>query len=114
MNFDSAIFYSYDVNASVRFYVEVIGLTLEYQSGDVFASFLFPNEVRLGIKKKTDDREIPGAQTVFIGVDDIEEIYKKFKESKQRFFKDLTSQTWGKEFSILDPDDNKILFRTKR
>jgi predicted enzyme related to lactoylglutathione lyase len=114
MNLDSAVFYSYDVNVAVKFYVEVIGLTLESQSGDAFASFIFDNEVRLGIKRKADDREIPGAQTIFIGIDDIEDLYDKFKENKQRFFKELTDETWGKQFSILDPDDNKILFRTKR
>ncbi len=114
MQLDSAVFYSNNIEAVVTFYRDVIGLEVEFVQSDRFASFIFSNGVRLGIKKKAEEREVPGRQTIFIGVEDIEEYYTKFKEMKANFYKELTEESWGKQFSILDPDNYKVLFRTKR
>ncbi len=109
MNLDSAIFYSHDINKVIPFYRDTLNFTVDYQLGDKFISFIFPNGGRLGIKKQREPREIPGHQTIFISIENIEEYYEQLK-SKVEIFKELTEESWGKEFSILDVDKNKVLF----
>lgn len=112
MNLDSAVLYSHDIEKVVPFYRDTLGFNVEYhrpgQSG--FVSFIFPNGARLGIKTQRRDREAPGYQTVFISVDNIEAKRDELKEKGVKFFTELTEYDWGKEFSILDADDNRILF----
>ncbi|HBG81349.1 TPA: hypothetical protein DDW69_00730 [candidate division CPR2 bacterium] len=110
MNLHSAVFCSNDLSKVVPFYAERLGFKLEYQQDDKFVSFIFPNGARLGIKRKVEDREIPGAQTVFIEVKDIENLYERIKKSDIKILKELVVQDWGKNFSILDPDNNKVQF----
>lgn len=110
MNLDSAVFYSNDLQKAVDFYTNVIGLKIEYQQGDKFVSFTFPNGTRLGIKKAVEEREKPGGQTIFISVENIKELYKKFKQMNLLFVKELTDEKWGENFAILDSDNNKIEF----
>lgn len=113
MNLDSAVFYSNDIEQAVAFYTNVLGFIMEYQQEDNYVSFVFPNNARLGIKKKVEVREVPGAQTVFISVENIDELYAKLKEKNIAIYKELVTQDWGKNFSILDPDQNKIQFVEK-
>jgi catechol 2,3-dioxygenase-like lactoylglutathione lyase family enzyme len=112
MNLDSAIFYSNDIEAIIPFYHDTLGFPLEYKT-ERFISFAFPNGARLGIKNQTKEREVPGYQTAFISVDNIEELYTKHKELGLDFYTELTDNPWGKEYSILDADKNKILFLQK-
>lgn len=108
MNLDSAVLYSNNIEQVIPFYRDILGFTFDYQT-ERFVSFLFPNGGRLGIKNKTEEREIPGHQTVFISVEKIEEKWQELKE-KVPVYKELETKPWGKEFSILDPDHNKVLF----
>jgi len=114
MKLDSTVIYSNDIEESVKFYRDIIGLELDYQQGDKFASFKFSNGVRLGIKKAVEEREKPGAQTFFIGVDNANEVYEKMKGKKLSFYKELTIEFWGTEFAILDPDGNKVEFLQRK
>jgi len=110
MKLDSAVFYSNDIPEIVKYYIEQIGLMLEYQQGEKYASFPLDGGVRLGIKKTSEEREVPGAQTIFLAVDDAEAAYKKAQDKKLNICKELVDQPWGIEFSVLDHDNNKILF----
>lgn len=114
MKLDSAVLYSNDIEAVTKFYKDVIGLELDYRRRDQFVSFKFSNGVRLGIKKAIEKREKPGAQTFFIGVDNVKEIYEKMKKKNVNFYKELTEQSWGTEFAILDPDKNKVEFLQRK
>lgn len=110
MNLDSAVFYSHNIEKVTSFYRDVLGLKIDYKT-DNFVSFIFPNGARLGIKNKSNDREVPGHQTVFITVKDIESWFNKCKTNLRLVIhKDLETKLWGREFSILDPDKNKVLF----
>ncbi len=114
MKLDSAVFYSNDIERAVLFYRDALGFSLEYQQGDRYVSFIFPNDARLGIKKKVEERELPGAQTVFISCENgIEQLYKSLKQKNIPILKELIAQDWGKNFSILDPDGNKVQFVEK-
>ncbi|MBU6389853.1 VOC family protein [Patescibacteria group bacterium] len=109
MNLDSAIFYSHDIQKVIPFYLDILGFTLDYQN-ERFVSFQFPNGAKLGIKNQTDEREQPGFQTVFIEVEGIEEVYRAIQGKGIQIYKELIEKPWGKEFSILDPDENKVLY----
>jgi len=56
MNLDSAVFYTNDIERAVQFYRDILGFTIEYQQGEKYVSFIFPNNARLGIKKKVEER----------------------------------------------------------
>ena len=110
MNLDSAVFYSNNIDQIIDHYVNRLCFKLEYSISGKFASFIFPNGARLSIKKASEEREIPGAQSVFIAVDDIEALYKEVKAKGLEIRKELTYKDYGIEFSILDPDKNKVEF----
>ncbi len=109
MNLDSAIFYSNDIEKVIPFYQDTLGFVFQYRT-ERFVSFIFPNGGKLGIKNKTEDREVPGYQTVFIEVTEIERVYQDIRDKGIQFHKDIEERPWGIEFSILDPDGNKVLY----
>jgi predicted enzyme related to lactoylglutathione lyase len=109
MNLDSAVFYTKDLNKITSFYKD-LGLQFEYQDGEHYASFIFPNGVKLGIKVANKEREVPGHQTIIISVDDIDSLNKQLKEKGLTFYSELVDYDWGRHFSILDPDGNKVEF----
>lgn len=110
MKLDSAVLYTNDVQKVVEFYGDVLGLEIDYREGGKYVQFKFSNGVGLGIKKAVEVREIPGSQTIFLVSEDIEGYYKRMKEAKVTFVKKLSSESWGKRFSIYDPDKNKVEF----
>ena len=110
MNLDGVVFYSNDLDKVIDFYKDIVGLTIEYQQDNKYVSFIFPNGIRLGIKKADSSREKPGSQTIIISVEDIETLYKKFISQGIKMYQELTNESWGITFSILDPDDNKLEF----
>jgi len=110
MRLDSAVLYSNNIEIIANFYQNIIGLELDYRQDDKYVSFKFDNGVRLGIKKAVEEREVVGSQTFFVDTDNIEKDYKKMVEKGVDVYKELSEQSWGKEFSILDPDKNKVEF----
>jgi len=110
MKVHSIVFYTKNLDQAERFYIDIIGLNLEYKTEN-FISFLFPDGIRLGIKLAKEEREIPGSQTVFIEVENVEEKFNYFKLKNCNFSKELTKEKWATEFAILDPDGNKLTFR---
>jgi len=109
MDLHSAIFYSHDIEKIIPFYKETLGFTFDYNT-ERFVSFIFPNGGKLGIKNQTEEREVPGHQTVFISVKNVERTYAEVQAKGVAIYKELAEYPWGKEFSILDPDGNKVLY----
>lgn len=107
---DSALLYTNDIPAVVDYYTNKIGLQLEYKIGEDYASFMLDNKVRLGIKKATEERERPGSQAFIMAVEDARAEYEAAKYNGLTIYKELAEKRWGKEFSVLDPDGNKIEF----
>lgn len=110
MKLDSAVFYTNDIDKVTEFYQDLIGLKLDYRQDDKYVSFWFENGVRLGIKKTTKDKENPGFQTIFIATEDAKSLFDKLKQKNVVFEKELIEQRWGTEFTVLDPDENRVLF----
>lgn len=113
MKLDSAIFYTNNLGKAVSFYKDLIGLEVDYIQEGKFASFKLENG-NLGIKQTKEKREIPGHQTVFIEVEDIENKYNQFKAKGINFRKELIKEDWSTNFSFLDPDGNKLQFISKQ
>jgi predicted enzyme related to lactoylglutathione lyase len=111
MNFDSAVFYTKDLNKAVSFYKE-LGLSSDYQD-DNYASFVFQNSAKLGLKIADEEREVPSHQTIIISVDDIDASYRQLKEKGMTFYTEMAEYDWGRHFSISDPDGNKVEFLQK-
>lgn len=109
MNLDSAVLYTNNAQVSAQFYQD-LGLELLDSRGADFATLSFGNDVKLSIKKSTEPRECPGCQTVFISTDNIEEVFQNAQEKKLNIRKPLEERPWGKEFSLWDPDMNKVTF----
>jgi len=109
MKLDSAIFYTNNLEKVISFYKDIVGLNIEYIQENKFASFQFENG-RLGIKQAKEEREVPGNQTVFIEIEDIEKTYDEFKKRGIIFLKELTKENWAINFSFLDSDGNKVQF----
>ena len=90
MKLDSAVFYSKDIGKIVPFYRDILGFTVEYQQGDKYISFIFSNDARLGIKRKIEERELPGAQTVFISLEaGIDILYEDLRQKNIPIYKEL-------------------------
>lgn len=109
MKLYSVIFYTKNLDRIIKFYRDEIGLEVDYIQEGKFVSFKLENG-RLGIKQAKEEREVPGHQTVFIEVDDIGKTYNQFKEKDISFRKELTKEDWATNFSLLDPDSNKLQF----
>jgi len=112
MKLDSAIFYTNNLDKAISFYKDVVGLEVDYIQEGKFASFNLKNG-KLGIKQSKEDREVPGHQSVFIEVENIEEAYNQFKQKDIEFSKELTNENWATNFSFLDSDGNKLQFISK-
>lgn len=110
MNFDSTIIYTSNLAKAIKFYQDILGLSLEYEDGEQYASFIFKNGARLGIEAKTKEREIPGAQTFILSIDEIDDLNNKLREAGVVFASEIKDYSWGRHFSIFDPDNNKIEF----
>ena len=91
MKLNSAIFYTKNSKKIISFYKEIVGLEVDYIQEERFVSFKLENG-KLGIKQAKEEREIPGHQTVFIEIEDIENKYDEFKRKGVIFLKKLTKE----------------------
>jgi predicted enzyme related to lactoylglutathione lyase len=113
MDLDSAILYSNDIARIRKFYEQTVGLKFEYQDGDHYVSFIFPNGGRLGINKPEPQfaaRDKPGHQTVFIRTKEIRKEYERCQKLGLEFFEPYEEHDWGTFFAVLDPDGNKLAY----
>jgi len=114
MNLSSAVFYTNDIEAVIKFYRDVIGFKVEYIQEGRFVSFIFENGAKLGIRQKNPaeaHHEVPGYQTVFISVDDAQKTYDELVAKGVEIYREInTLKGWGTNFQILDADKNKVAF----
>ncbi|MGN6437412.1 MAG: GNAT family N-acetyltransferase [Agriterribacter sp.] len=111
MNFQSVIpiLYSSDVNASIRYFVEVLGFTGSW-TWDEAPSFggVDKGHVRLFFCK--DGQGQPGTWLA-INVDDIEAYYEFIKSRGAKILSDPQTYDWGlREMLVETPDGHKIRF----
>ena len=106
----SVCFYTSDMPRAVKFYTETLGLEIDFVNGERFARLKFSNGVNLAIKKAEAEREVPGHQTLIIDEQDVEARYEEMQSKGVEFKKELADDSYGMNFSIFDPDGNKVEF----
>jgi predicted enzyme related to lactoylglutathione lyase len=110
MQLNGAVFYSTDLDAIDDFYTN-LGFELEFREEDNYISFLLPQGGRLGVKLASEEREVPGHQTIQVLTNDIEACRAKVDKTDAEIYQDTrVIKDWGTYFEILDPDANKITF----
>jgi predicted enzyme related to lactoylglutathione lyase len=102
------IFYTNDIARISNFYQSVMQWKKAF-GDERFIAFQV-GDALLGIKKTELEREVPGHQTIIIEVPDVEATYTFCKQHDVTIFKELSTESWGKNFSLLDPDGNRIEF----
>jgi len=102
------IFYTNDLEKAKKFYQESLGLEVAF-GDEKFVAFKL-GDVLLGLKQSKEEREVPGHQTVIISVEDVGGLYETMSTRGLPFYKELSENSWGRNFAILDPDGNKVMF----
>lgn len=113
MNLDSAVFYTNNIDKAIQFFRDQLEFQVEYIQENRFVSFIFPNGAKLGIRQKnpSEDREVPGNQSVFVSVDDAKSLASQLKAKGIELYREISFlDGWGTNFQILDQDGNKIAF----
>ena len=103
-----------DLERSAQFYKDTIGLKLKVKTTDWIEFFekgttlaLHPRRRR---KNVDDDDDHDGHPDVLVGfmVADLDQVIKDLRAKDVRFFKEPTTEPFGKHAIILDPDDHLI------
>ena len=102
----NAILYVSDLEQSKRFYIEELGLEASNEDERFVAFDTGP--CSLSIKVVEEEREIAGAQTIVLKVKTVDELFTRHKRASNRVYSGLVQEEWGRTFSILDPDGNRI------
>lgn len=110
MKLHSAVFYSKDLNALITFYTDFLNAKIEARQENRFMYVRLEDDSRIAIKVGSQDREVPGHQSLFVEVPNMDDWYKKALDQNINIYKHLKDEPWGKEFSVLDPDGNKVVF----
>lgn len=103
-----AIFYSHDLERIKMFYEKTLGFSCVF-GDERFIAFAIGDRL-LGIKKADIEREVPGHQTVILEVEGVETLFDRATQKQWNIFSPLKNEAWGKNFSILDPDGNRVEF----
>jgi predicted enzyme related to lactoylglutathione lyase len=95
-----------DMQASLRFYVDVLGFENAPWGSDDFTSI---NRQGGGIYLSKGDQGHRGAW-LWIGVDDVQRLYEQLKARGVPIRLEPTNFPWALEMQVEDPDGNVIRF----
>jgi predicted enzyme related to lactoylglutathione lyase len=95
-----------DMQAALRFYVDVLGFEAAEWSGAEFAG-LSRDGGSLYLSLGDQGR---GAAWVWIGVDAVEVVYERVKASGVPILMPPTDFDWAREMRLADPDGNVLRF----
>ncbi len=96
-----------DLAASVRFYVDVLGFRLDW--GDDTSIMVSVSRDGRAIMLCQQSQGQPGTW-VWIGVEDIEPLYRQYAARGARFQEPPTSYPWAYEMRVEDPDGHVLRF----
>lgn len=105
-----------DLERSAQFYKDTIGLKLKVKTTDWIEFFEKGTTLALHPRKRRrkdvddDDDDRDGDPNVLVGfmVADLDQVIKDLRAKDVRFFKEPTTEPFGKHAIILDPDDHLI------
>ena len=105
-----------DLDQSIRFYTESVGLTLEFRYEDFYAGIRAGNQV---FHLKLVDEKDPSIAFVdkgdhfhlYFGTDDVQAIADALKQNGVRLLKDVHDTPWGtRELAIKDDQGHTLYF----
>jgi lactoylglutathione lyase len=111
---DYVILYVADLDTSVAFYRDVIGLPFKFQA-EAYAEFATEN-VRFGLLPRSeleqligkDPRTGPDSEILFV-VDDVDAWHEQLREQSVRILSEPTDRAWGhRTLYIEDPDGHVV------
>jgi catechol 2,3-dioxygenase-like lactoylglutathione lyase family enzyme len=109
-----------DLNESIRFYTEKIGLTLEFKYEDFYAGIRAGTQI---FHLKLVDAKDPSIKFVddgehfhlYLGTDDIADLSETFKKRGIALIKDVHETPWGtRELTLKDNQGHTLYFGESR
>lgn len=98
------IFRVADLDASLRYYIDILGFTIDWKYEGVIASV---SRDRVGIFLSEGDQGHPGAW-VWIGVGDVDALFHEYRAKGAKVRHPPTNYSWAREMQIEDPDGNVL------
>src|SRR5215831_10420736 len=95
-----------DMQASLRFYVDLLGFTNASWGNDDFTSVNHSGGA-IYLCRRDQGR---GGAWVWIGVDDVERLHQQLKDRGVRIHSEPTNYPWALEMRVEDPDGNVLRF----
>jgi catechol 2,3-dioxygenase-like lactoylglutathione lyase family enzyme len=104
-----------DLEKSLRFYTETLGMELDYADGKDWAQFKSGDDVSLAIERCAADRSVLGSRLVgrLVGVtlmvDDIADTYERLTAKGVQFTGKPEKQPWGGTLAHFEDLDGNVL-----
>ena|SRR6187431_1583102 len=96
-----------DVAASVAYYRDVLGFSINYEQADI--AVMDRDAVRVLLIARTDRHA--GITSAYVYVRDADGLHTDLLAKGARVLGEPESHPWGlRDFRVLDPDDNQITF----
>lgn len=105
MKLDSVIIYTHNLQKAVDFYQNRLNLSLDLAE-ETYASFRLEPGINLGIKQL--EQKLSKTQTIVFECENVEHQASSLQSQGVELVKPVTLEPYGKEFTIRDPDNNKI------
>ena len=90
---------------SVRYYVDVLGFKVDWDASDYASVSLDRHAIML-----CQGGQGQSGTWIWIGVEDVEELFHKYTASGAKFRQELTNYTWAYEMRIEDLDGHVLRF----
>ncbi|HEY8927560.1 MAG TPA: glyoxalase superfamily protein [Mucilaginibacter sp.] len=100
-----------DVDASIKYYTEVLGFTVDFKFGD-YAGLIY-NNVQLHLNGPTNQgiKKAPGSAHFWIDCDEIDTYYEFIRSKGANVVVPLENRIYGvRDCAVNDPDGNTIVF----
>ncbi|MBN1618162.1 VOC family protein [Candidatus Dojkabacteria bacterium] len=112
MKLRSVVFYVSNIEISKRFYLK-LGFEINRDDGK-YIELITDNKCKSGpfldLSESNSQQKQPGKQICCIDTKEIDKLFRKYSTISVRISSKLIEKTWGKTFSIKDPDGNTIEF----
>jgi uncharacterized glyoxalase superfamily protein PhnB len=95
-----------NLDASLKFYLDVLGFTLDFRAPESFASV---SRGQVAIFLAEGDQGLPGTW-VWIGVSDVERLFEEYLHRGATIRQPPTNFDWAYEMQIEDPDGHVLRF----
>jgi len=105
-----------DVEASCRFFVEILGFTVQFRYGEpAFYALVERDGARLNLRfvhePVLDRKAEPDLLAASIPVENIDALYEEYTAAGAPMHQALKEQPWGlRDFIVRDPDGNLLHF----